>query len=238
MFSRFAFFSCGLGLLVAGTSIPANAEFIGQFELGPAGCEDTGKCTLTYDFKYRDPKGEEWQAAANNTTDGATIPDWAQPFIGRPFDKSYIKAAVIHDHYCVRHVRTWRATHRVFYDALMESGLSVAKAKLMYYAVYLGGPKWVELIPGKNCGQNCLFKVDIAIPGVAPVLKKQMLVRAADFDEPGFSAELKDVEKLIEQYGDKADLAFLEKRAEKMKPDDLYYKSGDKIVLGGGLAIE
>src|SRR5687767_4148559 len=85
------------------------ADFEGNFELGPAGCEQTGKCILTYDFRFTDPKGLVWQAAASNKTDGASIPAWAQPIIGSPFDKSYIKAAVIHDHYCDRHVRPWRA---------------------------------------------------------------------------------------------------------------------------------
>src|SRR5690606_11635137 len=31
------------------------------------------------------------------------------------------------------------------------------KAKIMYSAVYLGGPKWVELVPGQSCGPNCIF---------------------------------------------------------------------------------
>ena len=94
-------------------SSSAAAQFIGNLELNPPGCQATGQCTLGSDLRYTDPNGLTWQAAAGNRTDGASIPFWAQPIVGAPFDESYIKAAVIHDHYCDRHVRSWRATHRV-----------------------------------------------------------------------------------------------------------------------------
>ncbi len=97
-------------LLAALTGTPANAKFIGKLAFDPKGCEATGKCRIVSDFKYIDPYKFGWLTKAGDNTDGATIPSWAQPFIGEPFDKSFIKAAVIHDHYCVRHVRPWRQT--------------------------------------------------------------------------------------------------------------------------------
>ncbi|MGE4167841.1 MAG: DUF1353 domain-containing protein [Xanthobacteraceae bacterium] len=220
------------------SSAEGRSQFMGKFELGPQGCERTGICVLTYDFQYRDPNGLVWQAAASNKTDGASIPPWATPFIGQPFDKMFIKAAAIHDHYCVRHVRSWRLTHRVFYDALIEQGVSQAKAKLMYYAVYLGGPKWAELIAGKGCGKNCIFKIEEPVAGVSFAGAKQFITRGPTYGEPGFAAELKAVEKLIEEGGDTATLEFLERRAADKKPGDTFYKSGDQIVVSGGLAIE
>lgn len=229
------FLACVLTALLLS---PAKAQFSGNFDLSPQGCEGTGKCILKYDLRYKDPKGVEWLAAANDTTDGASIPSWAQPFVGDPFDKSYIKAAVIHDHYCDRHVRSWRTTHRVFYDALLELGVDSAKSRLMYYAVYLGGPKWVELIPGKSCGKNCLFKVELpGVVGAEPV-QKPILTRSASYDQPGFATELQEVEKLIAQHGDKVDLEFLERRAESVRPNDFYYKNGDKVSISGGLVLE
>jgi hypothetical protein len=107
------------------------------------------------------------RGACREARRSATIPSWARPFVGGPFDPSYIKAAVIHDHYCDRHVRPWRSTHRAFYDALIALGLDTAKAKVMYYAVYLGGPKWVKLIPGKPCGSGiaCINNVKIDMRG-------------------------------------------------------------------------
>lgn len=217
---------------------PSQAEFIGQFELAPVGCEQQNQCTLTYDFKYKDPGGVVWQAAANNTTDGATIPLWAQSIVGKPFDKMFVRAAVIHDHYCERHVRPWRQVHRVFYDALIESQVSEKKAKLMYYAVYLGGPKWIELIAGANCGDNCTFKYGAGGDMSDGITEPTYVTRKSEYDAPGFLEELKNVEKLIDDQGDALDLTALEKRAQEKRPNDLYYTSGDKLIIGSGLKLQ
>jgi hypothetical protein len=64
--------------------------------------------------------------------------------IGSPFTGKYRDASVIHDYYCDVHLRHWAAVHRVFYDAMIVSGVSVSRAKLMYGAVYYGGPRWSE----------------------------------------------------------------------------------------------
>lgn len=211
---------------------PASAEFLGTFELGPIGCEATGVCKLTYKLLYKDPNKIEWQADALDSTDGATIPTWAQPIIGKPFDKSYIKAAVIHDHYCVRQVRPWRQTHRAFYDALVELGVDSVKSKLMYYAVYLRGPKWVSLMPGKACGtnSNCIntFKTSKVI----------MQARPADYENKALLEDLMAVEKLLAEPGNDISLEFLEKRAQSKIPNDFYYKHGDLVEINGGLLTE
>lgn len=205
------------------------AQFSGPFELGPPGCEDKGLCTLTYNLQYKDSSEVVWQADAQDTTDGASIPAWAQPFIGKPFDKSYIKAAVIHDHYCdPKHiVRPWRQTHRVFYDALVELGVSSVKSKLMYYAVYLGGPKWATLVQGKYCGKNC---INIFTSG--PEIRQ---IRAATYQEAGFADDLRDVEKLLNEKGAVISLEDLETRARSKRPNDLYFTHGDRIETNDGL---
>ena len=228
-----------IGLLAAAFAVTAaQAQFVGELEFIPAGCEAAGKCTIKSDFEYKDPAGVRWQTKAQDKTDGASIPVWAQPFVGTPFTKEYIKAAVIHDHYCDRHVRPWRQTHKVFYDALISSGVSVERAKLLYYAVYLGGPKWVELIPGTGCGPNCVFKIETDTGFGNDNKDKTIMSRPARYNEPGFSAELKEVEKLIKEDGNKVDLEFLEKRAEKIEPNDFYYKNPGKVTIGGGVAIK
>jgi Protein of unknown function (DUF1353) len=140
-------------------SAPAYGQFIGNLELAPQGCAVAGgTCTVVKDFGFIDPSGVGWQAKAGLETDGATIPVWAQPFVGGQFDTAFIRAAVIHDHYCKRRVRGFLSTHRVFYDALIESGVDAVKANVMYYAVLVGGPKWIELIPGEQCnlGGSCI----------------------------------------------------------------------------------
>ena len=144
-----------LGLLPVNA---ARADFVGTLEFTPAGCETARQCKLAFDFGYVDPKGVGWQANAGDATDGATIPPWAQPLVGASFDKSFVKAAAIHDHYVVNHVRTWQQTHLMFYDALIDSGVPAHKAQIMYFAVLAGGPRWIELIEGIACpvGMMCI----------------------------------------------------------------------------------
>lgn len=222
---------------------PVRAEFVGTLEFTPTGCEAEGLCIIKSDFEYKYPKGVRWQTKANDKTDGASIPPWARPFVGQPFERDYLKAAVIHDHYCDWHVRPWRQTHRVFYDALLESGVSESRAKLLYYAVYLGGPKWAELIPGIDCGPHCIMKAEIDRsmgessnmdrPLGKASKSRNFVTRPARYTDPGFSTELEAVEKLIAESGGKVDLLYLEKRAENLNSNDIFYKSGDKIMLGG-----
>lgn len=208
----------------------ASAQFSGTFELSPTGCEEKGLCTLTYNLKYEDPKGIEWQADAQDETDGASIPPWAQPIIGKPFDSQFIKAAAIHDHYCVRQVRPWRQTHRVFYDALLEVGVDDIKAKIMYYAVYLGGPKWVKLTPGKNCGKSCINSFKSGASAIQS--------RAADYDSTGFTEDLQQVEQLLIKSNGMISLGDLEKRAQIKRPNDFYFQNGDVVETNTGLPTQ
>ena len=146
----------------------SSAPIAGKLDLYPKGCQssDTGICKLGSELTYTSSrnrlvwKTNAWSSdeAQSGTTDGASIPRWAQPIIGRPYKGAYLKAAIIHDHYCFKenHVRTWRDTHRMFYDAMRDSGVNAAKAKVMYFAVYFAGPKWVRLVEGERCGRNCI----------------------------------------------------------------------------------
>jgi hypothetical protein len=144
---------------------------------------------LESDFGYIDSSGTGWQTNKGTKTDGASIPPLLQPFVGSPWEDGYIRAAVIHDWYCDRHVRSWKATHKVFYSAMIASGLESRKAKLMFYAVYAFGPRWGYLIPGTPCKAtyNCIQVKDpvfIQIP--------------SKLDDVSNTSELKAIETMIE----------------------------------------
>jgi hypothetical protein len=115
--------------------------------LGPCQTEwdDDGRhMRLLRDLVFVDPRAEAWTAPAGATVDGASIPRACWSLIGGPFEGRYRKASVIHDWYCDRRTRSWQAVHRVFYDAMIASAVSLPKAKLLYYAVVVGGPRWNE----------------------------------------------------------------------------------------------
>lgn len=235
-------------LLVPLTSFVSAGQFSGTLEFMPQGCEAQRKCKLKYPFGFTDYNGLGWEALSGPNgveTDGATIPTWAQPFIGSPYDASYIRAAVIHDHYCWRHVRTWRDTHRVFYEALLEAGVPKPKALLMYYAVYLRGPKWVELIKGTACptGRACIQEVPsaISIPGASQRKGEDnntYLFRPARYDEPNFPADLQSTERFIADRQDNVTLEELEARAKNREGLDFYFRRPSTISVPVTLGID
>lgn len=138
---------------LSATASPAWADFIGDLSLQPTGCEKTELCTLGADFGYIDPRGLGWKADKGDVTDGASIPRWAQKFVGIPFDSTALPAAVLHDHYSksVRPVRGWLQTQRMFYEALREGGVAEPRASLMYAGVLIGSGKWITRMKGKPC---------------------------------------------------------------------------------------
>lgn len=84
-------------------------------------------------------------------SDGASIPRifWiAYP----PLDGKYRLGAVIHDYYCDTKTRTWKDTHRVFYDALKTSEVDEITAKGMYAAVYNFGRRWGPGVASRGPG--------------------------------------------------------------------------------------
>jgi len=95
-------------------------------------------------LSYAGPDGTEWPVPMGAELDGASIPRAFWTLIGGPFEGKYRDASIVHDHYCVVKSRSWRRTHRMFFDAMLCSGVGQTKAKIMYYAVYRFGPRWSE----------------------------------------------------------------------------------------------
>lgn len=103
-------------------------------------------------IEFVDAAGGTWTAPPNTLTDGATIPVIFAPLIGDRQSREYLIAAALHDAYCgvgnedlaTFRTRSWRQVHRMFYEALLVNGTPTKKAKIMYAAVFLGGPRWDE----------------------------------------------------------------------------------------------
>lgn len=101
---------------------------------------------------FVDAAGQTWTAPPQTLTDGASIPLFLAPFVGDRQSREYVIAAALHDAYCGvgnTHLTTWQTrpwedVHRMFYEALLVNGTSPQKAKIMFAAVYLGGPRWEE----------------------------------------------------------------------------------------------
>ncbi len=103
-------------------------------------------------LEFVDANGAEWIAPIGTLTDGASIPRIFVDLIGAPTREEFRGAAAVHDAYCgigneegsAYHSRRWTAVHRMFFDALLVGGTDPKMAKVMFSAVWLGGPRWAD----------------------------------------------------------------------------------------------
>jgi hypothetical protein len=125
-------------------SAVANSNDTGKFE-GSVIAEwlkDGREMRLTQDFAFIDRNKKRWVAKAGAVVDGASIPRVAWTLIGGPFEGQYRESSVIHDVACSEKKETWERVHEVFYEGMIASGVSEARASVMYGAVYHFGPRW------------------------------------------------------------------------------------------------
>jgi len=129
--------------VVLGLTTAASPQTLGEYkgEAVLSMLPDGRNMQLLKPFSYVDPKGQTWNVPAGTKTDGASIPRilW---LTYPPFTGKYRQAAVVHDYYCQLRSRAWKDTHKVFYDAMLTSGVPEKTAKIMYGAVYGFGPRW------------------------------------------------------------------------------------------------
>lgn len=134
-------------------SIP-HGTFNGELILRPL--DDGRDMQVMQDFSYTDWQGHKLIATAGFVSDGATIPRAVWSLVGGPWDGPYRKAAVVHDVGCRNHKYTWRDTHRLFLEAMLDSGVTRSLALTMYWGVLVGGPRWDAVATTEAKSRNAL----------------------------------------------------------------------------------
>ncbi|MDZ7616144.1 MAG: DUF1353 domain-containing protein [Patescibacteria group bacterium] len=239
---RITFLSLGLvGLwLVLGcqnSELPTSADSatpasFGRFEgaVVAAWNDDGRNMTLREDFAYFDPQGRHWPAPSGTAVDGASIPSAFWTFIGGPFEGQYRNASVVHDVGCVEMTERWEDVHRMFYEACRCAGVSEAKAKMLYYAVYHFGPRWQTVTETRSeMRQNAAGQM------VEQEVTEELMVR---IDPPPPTAEeVEQVEALIEE--DNPDLSVIKqtdreslRRRPRRGPSRTRTDDGSDIAVG------
>lgn len=104
--------------------------------------DDGRHMQLLGDFSYIDPMGKRWAVPQGTKIDGASIPRAFWTVIGGPFEGPYRNASVVHDYHCDSKLERWQDVHRMFYYGMLAAGTDELKAKIMYFAVLVGGPRW------------------------------------------------------------------------------------------------
>ena len=189
-------------------------DFIGTGELGPNPADPTGSTRILMgDLHYSDSGDMVKAGDPGNITDGAS-PVELQGLIGQPFTLEFIKAAVIHDHYCDKvqqnRVRSWQSTHRVFYEMLRDSGVPFGSNRSSCYPVSI------------RSGRSGAFSIRAIFPA-CDCINKNVEPRYFAKNEYSFFAagtgEYDGVMGLLESNPD-VDLSVLEELAKARHPND------------------
>ncbi|MBU3033927.1 DUF1353 domain-containing protein [Tritonibacter mobilis] len=161
----------------------------GKFSDGPHGTFHDGdpwqEFELANPFYFDDPNGLRWEVPAQTRVNGASIPPTFWSLIGGPFTGKYLKASVIHDYFVVTRERTAHDTHRNFYYGMLANGVSLWRAKAMYWAVSTFGADW-ELRPTVTYRSSCTGDVlGMTKCSAVPVIDMQPVsVTIVDLSEP------------------------------------------------------
>lgn len=140
-----------LGLLLGVLPLTVGAGAYGRFE-GKVVVEWLTNATPERDmqllepFAFIDSNGKRWEVPAGTVINGASIPQSVWSLVGSPFTGNYRRASVVHDHYCDKRSDSWRAVHRMFYEAMIAGSVTELQAKVFYAAVYAKGPRWTTLV--------------------------------------------------------------------------------------------
>jgi hypothetical protein len=166
-------------------------------------------------YKFRDSKGKLWIAPKGTKTDCASIPSVCLPFTGDPCNEQYRSAALIHDAYCGKanvgqasyHQAPWPEVHRMFYEACLAGGTPDAKARLMYAAVYMFGPRnWTYQKRGGpqksvqelfSSGELAMMKANTNSVSISDSLKQEQFKELAGFIEAK-SPSLNELDKKMQ----------------------------------------
>lgn len=163
-------------------------------------------------LEFIDGTRRVWVADIRTLTDGASIPQIFIPIVGDPRSPQFTNAAAVHDAYCgigneggpAYHADTWQNVHRMFYDTLIVGGTPEIKAKVMFAAVWLGGPRW-GVLEGSLATVPDKFKIEAmrgtkgfieannpTIPRLITYLhwREGVMRRRAAIDPPGRRAAL------------------------------------------------
>lgn len=148
---RFVFAGLCAVLLFSG-GVVAAADNWGAYPNRPLRLQDFvppdgRRFILEKEFDYADPRGRLWKAPPGSIIDGASIPKPFWSIIGGPYEGLYREASIVHDVACCAQTERWQDAHHMFYNAMRCSGVGFVEAKIMFYAVWVGGPRWKTLRP-------------------------------------------------------------------------------------------
>jgi hypothetical protein len=120
----------------------ALGRYTGELILEPLQGGQLMKTVL--DFGFLGADGRHWPVPPATSVDGSSIPEALWALLGGRWEGDCREAFVVHDHYCAARGADWRSVRRMFYHAMLVSGVSEGRARLVYAGVYFAGPRWED----------------------------------------------------------------------------------------------
>jgi hypothetical protein len=200
-------------------------RFTGRLRVDIDGADGIGM-TLAEPFGYVDPDGTDWPVRAGAKINGASIPRVFWSIVGGPFEGRYRQASVVHDWYCDVRQRPAHRVHRMFYEAMIDSGVDPLQASTMYAAVKACGPRWnQQAVDNARLLARASSPSIHCPPGIEYPNPRCTETPAAGSEPPNLRPPITDpheLQKLVERV-----------RAEKLGPstiDQLYPPEPDTIL--------
>ena len=116
---------------------------------------------------------------------------------------------------------------------LQDLGVSKSKSQIMYLGVLIGSRKWLKLVPGENCGENCINDIADATASVSRT--EQMVLREwpAIYDTEEYDDAIKRGIAAIAVMGDQMTPGDLNALAATLLPDHPVFSRPDDYPLTG-----
>jgi hypothetical protein len=106
--------------------------------------EDAGFSVVTQEpFGFKDASGADWQVPAGYSFDGSTVPRVFWSIVGPPLSPDLVASYVLLDYYNNKRTRSPEMVMQMFYESLLNSGVSEFRAKMLTTSLQAFGPKWV-----------------------------------------------------------------------------------------------
>jgi hypothetical protein len=114
-------------------------HFDGDFVVEPT--QDGAGVIVREPLVFVDNKGLRWEvpAGAKLSRDDSLKRSGLSDAV---YSSLQIAALYIHSYYCETKERSWQDTHKMLYWAMRAAQVDETKAKMMYAATYLFGPRW------------------------------------------------------------------------------------------------
>ena len=128
-------------------------RFTGKLVLEPL--SGSQQLKTVQDFGFLDVDGKNWSVPSGTLLSGESIPKDLWSGFGGLWEGKYREAWIVHDHHCAKRSADWRSIRRMFYHAMLASGITRLLAKLVFAGVYFAGPRW-EDTESERAGQSAI----------------------------------------------------------------------------------